>query len=327
MTIRNDETTTVSRGTTRAMFNSNTSMNPMLRGPQVVYDVDDGTGGGEDEAEAARLAAEAASPTGIAAALAAKKVSDDAEAARVAEEAKKSKPTDAEAALLKDVMKQKAATKKAQDEATAAKTALAEFDGLDPAELKALKAASIEAATAAALAETKEAEKRGEYDRILNQVRTDAKAREDALSAANATTRDELAVANKRIDDLVIGSSFAGSKFLSDTTMLTGDKARKLYGDHFEIEDGQMVAYDKGRGETDRTPLVDSSGTKLGFEAAIEKILKADPDFERMASSTLKLGSGSRQGTTDKTVDPKKPALVGAAAIAAALRAKAAGKK
>lgn len=300
-----DRTHTTTLGAPRAMFNSNPSANPMMRGPTVAYAPEDE--GGADAAAAAEAARKA------------KEEADAAAAAAAAAEEAKNKPSDAEAALLKDVMKQKAAAKAAKDALDAANAKLKEFDGLDPAKLRELVAAQAEA-------ERKEAEKRGEYDRILAQVRQDADTRVAAIQAEKKASDDRLAAAQRTIDELTIGSSFRGSKFLGDETVLTGDKARRLYGDHFDIVDGEVVAYDKPRGASDRTPLVDTrTGANLGFEAAIEKIVKADPDFERLAKSKLRPGSGSSQSASEKGADKSKdaPKLQGRSIISAALKARA----
>lgn len=269
-----------------------------------------------------------------AAEAAAEKAAQDAAAAAAEEAAKKNKegegkdakdgkegdgkPSDAEARLLRDMMKQKAAAKAASEELEAAKQKLREFDGVDPAIMKTLLAEKKEA-------ERKEAEKRGEYDRIIAQVRAEADARVAAAETASQNTQKALLEANQKIDELTIGSSFRGSKFVTNDTVLSGDKARRLYGDHFSIEDGVVVAYDKPKGASDRTPLVDAkTGANLDFEAAIEKIIKADPDFETIARSKMKAGSGSPPpgGFNANEGDKKVVGVSGRERIAQALRNK-----
>lgn len=261
-----------------------------------------------DPEELARLEAEEA-------AKAAAKEAEDAAKAKEAEDAAKAKLSDREAELLKEVMKNKTALKAAKEAADTAASRLKEFEGLDPAELRKLLAQKAEA-------DRKEAEKRGEYDRIITQVKQDADAREAAAKSEADEARKQLQDAQRRIDDLTVGSAFRGSKFISEETVLSGDKARRLYADYFEIEDGQTVAYDKPRGASDRTPLVDTrTGSKLGFEAAIEKIIKEDPDYASLAKSKLKPGSGSGNNSSDKGDFSKKPALSGVSLIAANLSA------
>ena len=262
-----------------------------------------------DPEELARLEAEKAAAD---AAAAAKAAADKAEA----EKSKDKQISDTEARLLKDLMKHKAEAKTAKEAADAAAAKLKEFEGLDPAQLRALVAEKADA-------DRQAAEKRGEYDRIIAQVRQDSDTRVAAVAAEKEEFAKRLKDAQRQIDDLTVGSSFRGSKFISDETVLTGEKARKLYGDHFEIENGEVVAYDKPRGASDRTPLVDTrTGLKLGFEDALEKIVKTDSDFERIAKSKLRTGSNSAPGNLDKKTDSKAPVLSGRALIAASLNRK-----
>ncbi len=265
------------------------------------------------------LAALAAKEAADALAAAAAKEAEDTAKAKLEADAKaktdKSSLSDNEAALLKDVMKHKAAAADAKSQLEAAQKALKDFDGLDAAQLRGLLADK-------AAAELKEAEKRGEYSRIIEQVKQDADARHAVQETEKTALSEKLKVAQAQIDDLTIGSSFRASKFISGETVLTGDKARRLYGDHFEIEDGDVVAYDKPRGASDRTPLVDTrTGAKLDFEAAITKIMKADADFEGIQKSKAKPGTNSGGNGSDKQADrdTKKPAVSGVDRIAAGL--------
>lgn len=304
MTIKTKSTDTLAAP--RAMFHSSTSSNQMLRGPMVAYEPDGNEGG----KSADELAAEVAAAEAAAAA--------EAEAARLAaEEAdkdkdKKAKPSDAEAKLLKDVMKHKEAATAAKAAADAAAAALKAFEGIDPEEYRKLK-------EAASSAERTELEKRGEYDRILAQVNEQHESAITTERGKTASVEAELAAARTQIDELTIGTAFGNSKFLSTETVLSPAKARVLYGAHFEQVDGKTVGYDKPKGVADRTPLVDSAGVNLSFEAAIEKIVKADEDFESFAKSKLKPGSNSQGSQHKAEDDAPKPVQSGMGRIAANL--------
>lgn len=223
-----------------------------------------------------------------------------------------SKPSDEEARLLREVMKQKTAAREAKAALDAANANLAKYDGIDVTKVRELLAAQAEA-------ERAEAERRGEYDRIVASMKEQNAAAIAAVETEKQTINERLAAAQRQIDELTIGASFSNSKFLADETVLTPSKARKLYDDHFEIEDGVLTAYDKPRGSKDRTPLVDASGDRLSFETAIEKIVRGDPDFDRIGKSKLKPGAGSI--TSDVKDEPKKSTAKGVDAIAAALKA------
>ncbi|CAM6031390.1 unnamed protein product, partial [Sphagnum compactum] len=143
-----------------------------------------------------------------------------------------SKPSDEEARLLKEAMKYKREAEAAREAAQAAAQKLKDFDGIDPAQVRKMIADQQ-------AKELADAEKRGEYDRIIAQVRTEADNRLKAINDEKEALAKRLQEAHGLVDDLTIGSSFRGSKFLTENTVLTGDKARRLFGDHFEIEDGQ----------------------------------------------------------------------------------------
>lgn len=109
----------------------------------------------------------------------------------------------------------------------------------------------------------------------------------------------------RSISELTVGSAFAQSQFIRDELALTPSKTRVVYGNHFEFVDGKVVAFDKPAGAANRTPLVDAQGEPLAFEAALKKIVDADPDRDQLLRSKMKQGAAS-------TTDPKatKPSSV-----------------
>lgn len=227
-------------------------------------------------------------------------------------------PTDSEAKLIKDVMKHKGAAQAAKAAKEAAEARVAAYGGVDPERVRQLVAAAEQA-------EREEAERRGEYDRVVASMREQQDAERTRLQAESSGKDEALRAAQNRIDELTIGRSFSDSKFLSEQTVLTGTKARKLFGEHFDIVDGEPVAYDKPKGAADRTPLVNANGEHLSFEAAIEKIVKADPDYDRLARASLRPGSGT--APIETTVTPTNgPNLRGRSLIANALGARSVRK-
>lgn len=245
-----------------------------------------------DEEKAAAAAAEKAAAEKAAAEAAAAKEAEGKETdeERQAREAKEAKEAE-DATLLKDVMKWKEKAKTAEAAAEAARKAKeeteAKYTGIDPEKAR-------EALTLAEKAELKKLEDKGEYERILAQVneknQTALGEKDKALSEKDA----EIAALKNQINGLTIGNSFGSSTFIEEQLVLTPNKVEALYGGHFEVEDGGMVAYDKPRGATERTKLVDDKGQPLTFESAIEKIVSSDPDFERMKKSKMKPGAGSK---------------------------------
>jgi hypothetical protein len=196
------------------------------------------------------------------------------------------KPTDAEAALLREVMDKKDKLKATNDELAQAKARLAEFDGLDAAELRKLVQEKKDA-------ETAQLEAKGQWDALKGQMveqHTAAlKERDEKLSAADQRALD----LQNQIAELTVGNAFGTSKFISEEMTLSVAKARRVYGGHFEFKDGAVVAFDKPAGSKDRNVLVDAKGEPLGFDAALAKLVDADPDKDTLIKSKLKVGANS----------------------------------
>lgn len=249
-----------------------------------------------DPEEEARLAQEAEAAKAAEAEAAAAKAAEEAAAAAAAEaeaaKDDKSKVDDEKAKLLKEVMKYKDDAKKAKAEAE-------KFKGIDLEKAKAALAAQAEA-------ERKELEAKGEYQRIIAQVAEEADKKVKEAEAAVAEANAKLEALQRGLEEKELSNSFANSTFVREKLVISGAKVRVLYGDHFDTVDGEIVGYDKPRGAKDRTPLVDDKGNNLPFEAALEKVIKADSEWERLAKADIKRGSGSATSTL-KAKDSQAP--------------------
>jgi TolA-binding protein len=198
-------------------------------------------------------------------------------------------PSDKEAELLKEVMKRKEREKQLAEQLNQLQGQLKQFEGVDLGEVRKLL---DEKKTR----ETEELERRGEFDRVKAQM---VKEHQEALERINReaaekteTLASKLSKLNGEITELTIGRAFGDSPFIRELT-LTPAKARVVYGSHFEVQDGQVVAFDKPAGAKDRTILVDGTGSPLPFDKAIEKIVDADPDKDQLLRSRMRTGSGS----------------------------------
>ena len=120
----------------------------------------------------------------------------------------KPQPSDAEAKLLKEVMQKKEALRLAQEESAAAKARLAEFDGIDPVEVRKLLTAQREAEEAALLA-------RGEFDTIKARMAEEHTRATAALQEQLAAVQAQLAAKDGVINELSIGTQFSQSQFIS----------------------------------------------------------------------------------------------------------------
>ncbi len=227
------------------------------------------------------------------------------------------KISDSEAELVREVMQKKEKLNQTTEQLKQANDRLAAYEGVDPEEYRKLKAAQADA-------ERKELEAKGDWERLrqtmaeqhqkeLEEVKTKSQKELEALQA-------QLANMNGTLQELTVGQSFATSSYIKEELVLTPLKARRVYGEHFEIEDGKVVAFDKPRGAKERTKLVDSRGMPLPFDDAIKRLVDADPDKEEMLRSKAKPGAGSETTTTKQPEVQQK--LRGVSKIAAALAAR-----
>lgn len=220
------------------------------------------------------------------------------------------KPTEKEAELLKEVMKKKESIKELKSKVNQLSDSLKMWDGLDVEDVKEL-------VSQRKTAETKKLEEQGEWEKLKQQIND-----QNATLLAEKDTKikelqDELSNYSSTVEKLTVGQAFDGSKFITEELTLTPRKARIIYGSHFDIENGTPVAYDKPRGSSDRTQLVDEVGDPLGFERALRKIVDADPDRDTLIRSKVRQGANSKT-TTDK--GPTKNKGTGIEKIRAALK-------
>lgn len=212
----------------------------------------------------------------------------------------KPKPTDAEAKLLREVMKKKQALEAATSELDGAKAILAQLEelgGLDS--IKELVKSKTEA-------ETAKLEAKGEWDRLKQRMADEHNKKVKELQAAQEGVAAQLNAALTQINELTIGSAFSNSGFIKESLLYTPAKTRVLFGQHFDLVDGKVVGFDKPRGAADRTPLVDSTGNPVGFDEALRKIVEADEDRDSMLRAKTKPGAGSdtRRGAPEKKEGP-----------------------
>jgi hypothetical protein len=231
------------------------------------------------DAEAAAAAEAAAKAKAEADAAAAAEAEAKAKAEAEAAAARGNQPSDAEAKLLKELMAEKAKAKQATE-------SLKAYEGIDPVKVRELMKAQQDA-------ERAELEKRGEYDRLVKQM-GESHAKEQGVLKEQITARDSrVAEMQAQIDALTVGQAFAGSKVIADEIALPLNKVKSLYGAHFEYKDGAVVGFDKPAGAKDRTMLVDSTGNALAFDAALKKVIEADPDKDALLKSKARSGAGS----------------------------------
>lgn len=234
-----------------------------------------------------------------------------AEAAAAAAGGKK--PSDEEAKLLKEVMQKKEALKATEATLATAQARLAEFDGVDPAAIRKLLKDQKDAEDAQLAA-------KGEFETLRTRMAEEHTKVTASLNDQIAALTAQLASKDKVVDELSIGSQFSQSKFITEESTMAPAKARKLFGDHFDVVEGKVVAFDKPRGETNRTPLVDQLGNNVAFEDAMRKIVEADPDKDSLLRSKVKSGAGSESKSVAKVPAQKEAATDSLSKIGAGLK-------
>lgn len=226
------------------------------------------------------------------------------------------KVKDADAKLIKENMRRK---KQARELQGALKTAAADlealkkrYEGIDPDLVKTLLEEKAER-------ERQAAEAAGDFERVKEIM---AEAHRKQLEAKEAETGElagKISTLSSTVQKLTIDLKFSDSPYIRTELTLPPTKAQKLWADHFDVSDtGEVVAYDKPRGASGRTALVDSQNRALKFDDAIKHLVEKDADKDSLLKSKLKNGAGSKTADTDTT--SKKPAGVfGASRITAAL--------
>lgn len=217
-----------------------------------------------------------------------------------------------EAKLLKEVMKRKAKEQEQIAEIALLKDKITLFGDINIEEVKAMLATKKDA-------DVKRLEDQGAWDSLKIQMKDEqskiVKQRDDLI----LDLQSKLGLQNAVIDKLTLGSAFENSKFIESELALPSSKAKIIYGDYFEIKDDHIVAYNKSSEHADRSMLINADGDALAFEEAIKKIIDSDPDRDMLIKSKSK--SGSNSITTNMTVEPSKPILMGLDKILSALNA------
>lgn len=199
--------------------------------------------------------------------------------------------SEADHKLLKDIMKKKEELKTAQAQIAEFKKKLEEVENLGGIEkLSAMLKAEEDK-------QKKELEAKGEWEKLKKQMSDDHVKAMSEIQKQLEVEKAKNVESEKRIIELTIGAKFANSQYINEQLTLTPNKARVIYDDYFDLVDGQVVGFDKPRGQKDRAPFVDQYGNNLPFDSAMEKIISADPDADFLLKSKIKSGAGSSSKT------------------------------
>lgn len=221
------------------------------------------------------------------------------------------KPSDEVAALLKDTMKWKEKAREAQTQIDTLNEQISGLNALKES-LGDLDADTIKTlATEKRDAEKAELERKGDYDRIVEQMKEENGREIEKYQSMVTELEQKIEDLNNQLNgrsqeivEMTLGRSFSESEFIKEKSVLPPSIARTQFLSHFEYEDGKVVGYDKPKSESERTKLVDGTGKPLSFDDALSRIYEKHPDSKHLIRSTQKPGAGSK---TDSDVGSKAP--------------------
>lgn len=215
----------------------------------------------------------------------------------------KPKVSDAEAKLLKENMKRKQEADNLKAQLTQANETLKQFEGIDPVAVRELLKKQKDE-------ELAQLEAKGQWEALKESMAKEHQAEKTNLLTEKEALKAELQKSLATINELTIGSQFSNSTFIKEKLLMTPNKARVVYASHFDFVDGQVVGYDKARGEPNRAPLVNASGEPLSFDLAMQKLIDSDPEKDSLLRATVKPGANSDSEKSSKVDDSKDKAQV-----------------
>lgn len=183
-------------------------------------------------------------------------------------------------------------------EVMAKKEKLKEYEGIDASEAKRLLKEKKDAEEAAAAAEKEKLEKENNWEALKKQMVEENDKVIKGLNDQITALKEELENNKKERETLFMNNKFEESKYIRENLVLSPNKTKVLYGSYFEVENGELVAYNSPKGSSNRVRLVDANGNNLEFDKAIEKIVSQDPDKNTLLKSKAHVGAGSNVNVT-----------------------------
>jgi hypothetical protein len=127
-----------------------------------------------------------------------------------------------------------------------------------------------------------------------------ARAAEERVAAQSKTHAEELSKLRGEHEKLTaeyhgekVRAAFVGSKFVSEKTILPGPAAQKVFGEHFKVEEGKLIAYDSAGNKIFSRAR---PGDVADFDEAIETLVEAYPYKDNLLKGNNNGGGGSRGG-------------------------------
>jgi hypothetical protein len=175
-----------------------------------------------------------------------------------------------------------------------------------------------EAEFAARKAEEERLRKEGDFETLKARMAEEHQKEVEAVRGQSTQLNDTVSALTRQIEDMALSTAFASSRFVQEDTIIGADKARRIYGEHFDVVDGAVVGYDAPRGSNKRVALVDGRGAPLPFDEAIKRLVDTDPDRDRLLRAQQKPGPGAMPSPGVRATTPT-PEVRGAARLARTL--------
>lgn len=208
----------------------------------------------------------------------------------------------------------------------ALKSQLANFGDATPDEIKQLRELRAqaekerkEAEAAAREAERERLRKEGDFETLRQRMAEEHQRELEAARSKSGELDQTVSALTRQIENMALGTAFASSRFVQEETIIGPDKARRIYGAHFDVVDGKVIGYDAPRGEAKRVALVDARGEPLAFDEAIKRLVESDPDRDRLLKAQQKPGPGAMPSPGVRPAPPPEPEVRGQARLAKTL--------
>lgn len=77
----------------------------------------------------------------------------------------------------------------------------------------------------------------------------------------------------QKLEEKIIDLHFRNSQFLKENVNFGPEIARKVFGEHFKVEDGEVIGIDPKTGAT----ILNTSFGHADFDYALKRVIEADP--------------------------------------------------
>lgn len=126
----------------------------------------------------------------------------------------------------------------------------------------------------------------GEVDKVKAEL---SKAYDEKLAGKDT----ELQKLQGHLHQELIGGSFARSQLVAEKLAIPGDMVQSHFGQHFKVEDGKVVAYDRNG---QKLYSRQSPGELAGFDEALEALIDTYPHKDHILKGSGSSGGGSGGG-------------------------------